>query len=73
MKFGVEEKHDVFDFSDKKEAQPISYFWRKDKNITYMKVHNACCQRLMNSNSLTNSSYGKVSSYQGRFEWSPRI
>jgi hypothetical protein len=68
----VEEKHDVFDLLKKNQPDPVHILGEKTKSSPTGKFAVHVVIGAANSNSLTNPSYGKASSYQGRFEWSPR-
>jgi hypothetical protein len=68
----VEEKHDVFDLLTKNQPDPVRILGEKTKSSPTGKFAAHVVIGVVNSNSLTNSSYGKAASCQGRFEWSPR-
>jgi hypothetical protein len=72
LKFGVEEKHGVFDLLTKIQPDPLRIFGEKLKTSPTRKFAVHAVTGTANSNSLTNSSYGRAASCQGRFEWSPR-
>jgi hypothetical protein len=72
LKFVVEENNDVFDLLKKHQPNPFRIFGEKIKTSPTGKFTVHVVTGTVNSNSLTNSSYGKASSYQGRFEWYPR-
>jgi hypothetical protein len=68
----VEEKHGVFDLLKKIQPDPLHIFGEKIKTSPTGKFAAHVVTGTANSNILTNSSYGRASSCQGRFEWSPR-
>jgi hypothetical protein len=72
MKLGVEENHDVFYFITKHQPDPVCILGEKTKSSPTGKFAAYIVIGVANSNSLTNSSYGKATSYQGSFKWSPR-
>jgi hypothetical protein len=72
LKFGVEEKHGVFDLLTKIQPDPVRIFGEKIKTSPTGKFAAHAVTGAANSNNLTNSSYGKDASCEGRFEWSPR-
>lgn len=69
----MEGKHSVFDLLTKNQPDPIRIFGEKTKSSPTEKVAAHAVIGAGNSNSLTNSSYGKAANRQGRLEWSPRI
>jgi hypothetical protein len=68
----VEEKHDVFDLLTKNQPDPFRIFGEKIKTSPTGKFAAHVVKGVANSNSLTNSSYGRAANCQGRFEWFPR-
>jgi hypothetical protein len=72
MKFGVEEKNDVFDLLTKNQPDPVRSLGEKSKSSPTGKFTAHVVKGIANSNSLTNSSYGRDASCQGRFKWFPR-
>jgi hypothetical protein len=72
MKFGVEEENGVFDLLTKLQPDPLCIFGEKIKASPTGKFAVHVVTGVANSNNLTNSSYGRAASCQGRFEWSPR-
>jgi hypothetical protein len=72
LKLGVEEKHDDFDLLTKYQPDPFCIFGENIKTSPTGKFEAHVVKGIANSNSLTNLSYGRVASCQGRFEWFPR-
>jgi hypothetical protein len=72
LKFGVEEKHGVFDLLTKIQPDPLRIFGENPKTSPTGKFAAHVVTGAANSNSPTNSSYGKAANCEGRFEWSPR-
>jgi hypothetical protein len=66
LKFGVEEKNDVFDLLTKNQPDPFRIFGENLKTSPIGKFTAHAVKGVVNSNSLTNSSYGKASSYSGK-------
>jgi hypothetical protein len=73
LKLGVEENHDVFEFLTKNQPDPVHILGEKTKSSPTRTFASHVIIGTTNSNSLTNSSYRKAFSFQGRFKWSPRI
>jgi hypothetical protein len=72
LKFGVKEKHDSFDLLTKNKPNPFRIFGEKIKTSPIGKFLARVVKGAANSNSLTNSSYGRDANCQGRFKWFPR-
>jgi hypothetical protein len=63
----VEVKHGVLDLLTKIQPDPLRIFGENPKTSPTGKFTAHVVTGTANSNSPTNSSYGKVSSYEGRF------
>ena len=72
MKFGVDVKHVILDFLKNIQADSVCIFGENIKTSPTGKFTVHVVKGVVNSNSLTNPSYEKSASYQGRFEWLPR-
>jgi len=66
MEFGVEDKHDVFDLLTKNHLDPFRIFGEKLKTSPTGKFAMHVVKGAANSNSPTNSSYGRAVNCQGR-------
>jgi hypothetical protein len=62
----------VFGIVEKNQRDPVRIFGEMLKTSPIGKFTTHVVTSAANSNSLKNSSYGKVVSCEGRFEWSPR-
>jgi hypothetical protein len=68
MKFGVEIKNGFLDLLTKLQPDPVRIFGEKIKTSPTGKSVAHAVIGAANSNSLTNSSYGKASRCEGRFK-----
>ena len=68
----MEEEHNDFDLLKKTQPNPVHILGENTKPPPTGKFAAHVVTGAANSNNLTNSSYGKAASYEGRYEWSPR-